>query len=108
MKDGRKQFFIHTTRVYLEARNIEYSTYEVESGSVYFHINLHNSHSAPCVRISDHRASDSRTKAFTLLWNVGKTAKAKDVKKRIERSLDNVIANSQLYSTYKIMEEGKI
>ena len=89
----RRTFFINHTRHILETRKIKFVEEDAESGSHYFKISLNNGMS-PCIRISDHLQHNKVRDPFTMLYNASKNAKAKDLKKRIERSVDNILERS--------------
>lgn len=104
---GRKDFFISIVRNYLKERGFSYAEYEAPSGSVYFHVEVGNRHSSPCIRISDHPESNKRSHALTLLYTASKNANQKALKTRIRRSIDNMIMKTNKYSMYKCLEELK-
>ena len=103
--NGRKEFFVDTVRNYLKSRGLEYSEYEAPSGSVYFHVAVKNRYSAPCIRVSDHLEGKRYGHALTLLYTEGKNTPLKKIKQRICRSIDNMIAGTNAYSTYRCIEE---
>lgn len=103
--NGRKEFFVDTVRKYLAARGINYAEYEAPSGSVYFHVEVKNRYSSPCIRVSDHVEGKKHGHALTLLYTEGKNTPQKKLKQRIHRSIDNMLAGTKAYSTYRCIEE---
>lgn len=104
---SRKDFFISTVRDYLKSRGLSYAEYEAPSGSVYFHVDVGNRHSNPCIRISNHPESNQKSHVLTLLYTASKNANQKVLKMRIQRSIDNMITRTNKYSMYKCLEELK-
>ena len=95
----RRTFFINHTRHILTSRNINFIEEDADTGSHYFKIDLGNG-MTPCIRISDHLQHNKIRDPFTMLYTASKNASAKDLKKRIERSVDNIIERSMKASLF--------
>ena len=103
-ENNRRDFFISQTRHALNMMNINYSEMDSKNGSYYFKVVLDNGMS-PCIRISDHLQHTNSRDPFTLLYNTSKNAKKKDLTKRIERSVKNIIERSYRSSLYQKLDK---
>jgi hypothetical protein len=102
-ENNRRDFFISQTRHTLNMMRINYSEMDSKNGSYYFKVDLNNDMS-PCIRISDHLQHNQTRDPFTLLYTASKNAKRKDLSKRIERSVRNIIDRSNRGSFFKKMD----
>ena len=95
----RRTFFINHVRHVLNFKKISFTEEDAETGSHYFKLILDNGLS-PCIRISDHLQHNKIRDPFTMLYNASKNATAKDLKKRIERSVENILERSDKASFF--------
>jgi hypothetical protein len=101
--EDRREFFISQTRRALNIMGLKYTEMDSKNGSYYFKVDLNNDMS-PCIRISDHLQHNQTRDPFTLLYTASKNAKRKDLSKRIERSVRNIIDRSNRGSFFKKMD----
>ena len=91
---SRREIFIRHTRYVLNSMNLSFEEEQsTTSDSYYFKVKLDNGMN-PCIRISDHLQHNKSKDPFTLLYNTSKNANIRDIKRRIERSVKNIIDRS--------------
>ena len=99
---NKRDLCISTTRKILQDRRISFKEMESSTGTIYFKLFLGTS--TPCLRISDHHHGRKRP-SFTFYWMVGDNAKNKDVRRRLERTIDRMIKNSKIGITFGILNK---
>lgn len=99
---NKKEFCISTVRGILQQKKIAYKEITANSGSIYFQLFLETS--APCLRLADHHHGKNKPSA-TFYWIVGENAKNKQVKKRLEHLIDNIIKRSKIGKTVEAIKQ---
>ena len=101
---NKREFCISIVRKVLNSKHIKYEEIEAKSGSIYFRLYLDTS--APCLRLSDHHYGKKKP-SVSIIWNVGDNAKEKNIKHRIEITINKMIKNSRIGTTMGILNQLK-
>jgi hypothetical protein len=99
---NKREFCISSVRKILQEKRIKYKEIEAESGSIYFRLLLDNT--SPCLRLADHPCG-KRKPSMTIYWMVGKNAKEKNIRHRIELLINKMIKNSKIGKTIAMLEK---
>ena len=98
---NKKEFCISAVRGILRSKQIEFKETEANTGSIYFQLKLGNA--SPCLRLADHPFGRNRPTG-TFYWMVGDNAKNKQIKKRLENTIDRIIRYSGIGRTLGALE----
>ena len=99
---NKRDFCISSVRRILQEKRIQYKEVSAGTGSIYFKLFLDNT--SPCLRLSDHHHG-KRKPSMTIYWMVGEHAKEKNIRHRIELTINQMIKNSKIGKVIGLINE---
>ena len=93
---NKRDFCISATRKILQDKKISFKEMESSTGTFYFRHLLETS--TPCLRLADHK-NGKRKPSVSFYFMVGDHAKEKQIRKRLENVINNMITRSKIGKT---------